>query len=152
MAFSIREKTERTLSEINVVPLVDVMLVMLVIFMITAPMIQRGVDVAVPKTKTGNVIPEERLIITITREDHIYTTGSDQRVGVQDVRDVIDRWYADKPVATEDRTIYVRADGEVPYSTLMRVIDEAKLAGIRAVGLVTDPQGAEEEREGKKDS
>ncbi len=144
-SFAGNGKTERTLSEINVVPLVDVMLVLLVIFMITAPMIQRGVDVAVPKTKSGNVIPQERLVLTITRENKIYAEGqSSNRVGLDELPTLISGWFDSRNIPDEDRKIYVRADGEVSYSTLMLVIDQAKSAGVKAVGLVTEPKGDED--------
>jgi biopolymer transport protein ExbD/biopolymer transport protein TolR len=150
MGFSTGDKTERTLSEINVTPLVDVMLALLIIFMITAPMIQRGMDVAVPKAKSGNVIPEDRLIITITKDNKIYAEGKGGQVGIDELPEIIDRWFANKPVAADQRTIYLRGDNEMPYATLMAVIDEAKTAGVRNVGLVTDPKGADDEKEGRK--
>ena len=150
MAFSTSDKTERTLAEINVIPLVDVMLVLLVIFMITAPMVMRGVDVAVPKTKSGNTIPEERLIITITKENELFSQGNkDDRVGLDELPGLINQWYAKRPVALDERTIYVRADAGVSYGTLMTVIDQAKVAGINAVGLVTDPRGTDDTEEEK---
>ena len=149
MAFN-PQKTESTLAEINVVPLVDVMLVLLIIFMITAPMIQHGLDVSVPKTKSGNVIPEERLIITISKDNELWAEGmKDNKVGLDQVPDLIGEWFAKRNVADDERTIYVRADGEVSYASLMAVIDAAKLAGVERVGLVTEPRGVEEQARDK---
>lgn len=141
MAFSTGDKTARTLAEINVVPLVDVMLVLLIIFMITAPVMMRGTDVAVPKTKSGTAIGEDRLIITITKENQLYAQNKkEDRIGVDELPALIQTFFASRSIAEADRTIFVRADEAVSYAMLMTVIDSAKQASVQKVGLITDPK------------
>lgn len=125
-----------TISQINVTPLVDVMLVLLVIFMVTAPIIQQGVQVNLPQAKAG-AIPgkEEQLVVTIARNGKIYL--NDNAMTVQELGkklQAIRRVQADKQV-------YLRADQDVRYGVVMKTIAEIKQAGIERLGMVTRPPG-----------
>ncbi|MFN7973679.1 MAG: biopolymer transporter ExbD [Acidobacteriota bacterium] len=155
MAFGIDKGTTRTassLSEINVTPLVDVMLVLLIIFMITAPMIQHGIDVSVPKTKHSPVIPQDRLIFTITKDKVIQPEGkgiTQGQIGPDQIPETIESYFAKSKTPKDERSIYIRADASVPYEYLMVVIDQAKESGISAVGLITEPKKEEDGKAGK---
>ena len=123
-----------SLSEINVVPLVDVMLVLLIIFMITAPMIQRGVDVKLPIAARTNQISGERAFITVPlsyRHDHVVYLG-DEPIRA----DVLQERVRQKIENLTDKKIYLRGDGGVLYQDLMEVFDRLKAAGVTDIGLV----------------
>jgi biopolymer transport protein TolR len=123
-----------SISEINVVPLVDVMLVLLIIFMVTAPMLQRGVDVNLPVARRAEPIAEERVFITVPltfRRDRIVRLGEERvPVGVlaERVRQVMDR--------RTDRKVFLRGDGGILLQELLDVMDRLKEAGIEQVGIV----------------
>lgn len=127
-----------TISQINVTPLVDVMLVLLVIFMVTAPILQQGVQVNLPQAKAG-AIPgtEEQLVVSIARNGKLYL--NDNPIGLQELGKklrAIGRLQADKQV-------YLRADQDVRYGVVMRTIAEIKQAGIERLGMVTRPPADE---------
>ncbi len=139
MAFSARHgRTQTALSEINVTPMVDVMLVLLVIFMITAPILQTGIQVNLPKTREAQSreATPESLIITVDKEGSVYLSGADERraVNVNDLPALINTRLGN----TKDRRIYVRGDGETPYRVIAYVLDQAKRAQAN-VSLVTEP-------------
>jgi TolR protein len=121
------------LSDINVTPLVDVILVLLIIFMVTAPMMQRGVDVRLPKVESAADAREERLVVTVTRDERIYV--NDQVVNINLVGERLQNMSR----ATGIDFVFLRADREVPYGRVMIVMDLIKKAGIEKVGLVTEP-------------
>jgi biopolymer transport protein TolR len=128
-----------SLSEINVVPLVDVMLVLLIIFMITAPMIQRGVDVKLPVATRTNQISGERAFITVPinyRQDHLVFLG-DEAIRV----DAMQERVRQKIEHATDKKVYLRGDGGVQYQDLMEVFDRLKAAGVSDVGLVAKLPG-----------
>jgi biopolymer transport protein TolR len=131
-ASSSREGT--TISQINVTPLVDVMLVLLVIFMVTAPIIQQGVQVNLPQTKASAIAgSEEPLIVTVAKDGKIYL--NDNVIGLADLGtklSAIRKLQADKQV-------YLRADQDVRYGTVMKTIAEIKQAGIEKLGMVSRP-------------
>jgi biopolymer transport protein TolR len=123
-----------TISQINVTPLVDVMLVLLVIFMVTAPIIQQGVQVNLPQTKASAIAgSEEPLIVTVAKDGKIYL--NDNVIGLADLGtklSAIRKLQADKQV-------YLRADQDVRYGTVMKTIAEIKQAGIEKLGMVSRP-------------
>jgi biopolymer transport protein TolR len=125
-----------TLAEINVVPLVDVMLVLLIIFMVTAPMIQRGIDVNLPVARRANQIEGERIFITVPvgyRENGIVFMGRDP------VRkDVLQERVRQKMQALADKQVYLSGDRRLSYGDLMDVFDRLKGAGVEKVGLETE--------------
>ncbi|HVA39682.1 MAG TPA: protein TolR [Candidatus Binataceae bacterium] len=120
-------------SQINVTPLVDVMLVLLVIFMVTAPMIQQGVEVSVPRVK-ASALPgkEEQFVVSITRNQEVYL--NDSRLGLDQLTEKLQAIAAVRP----DREVFVRADEEVPYGAVIKTMAAIKAAGIENVGMVTE--------------
>jgi biopolymer transport protein TolR len=129
-----------TISQINVTPLVDVMLVLLVIFMVTAPIIQQGVQVNLPQAQAG-AIPgkEEQLIVVINRNGRIYlndTAMTAAELG-QKLRAIAG--------VKADKEVYLRADQDVRYGVVMKVVAEIKQAGIQKLGMVTRPPQQEED-------
>ena len=139
MAFTTRNgRTQTALAEINVTPLVDVMLVLLVIFMITAPILQTGIQVNLPKTREAQAreATPESLIVTVDKEGSVYLSGTDERraVNINDLPSLINSRLA----SSKDRRVYVRGDGETPYRVIAYVLDQAKRAQAN-VSLVTEP-------------
>jgi biopolymer transport protein TolR len=134
MAFTTQNgRTATSLSEINVTPLVDVMLVLLVIFMVTAPMLQTGIDVQLPETKSvKEVNPEERIIISINREGLIYY-GS-ETIQFDAIADRLK-----KDAKSPKDSIFLRADKDVKWNSIVSVIDVIRGAGFDQVKLVTKP-------------
>ena len=123
----------RAVADINITPLVDVVLVLLIIFMITAPILQSGIEVAVPKTKTVNEITEERLVITIDRTQRVYL--GDAPINLNEVGAKLREKFRDP----ERQSIFVRADENVPFGAFATVMDAVKQAGITNVSIVTEP-------------
>ena len=124
----------RFLSEINVVPLVDVVLVLLVIFMVTAPMLHRGLDLALPQSKSNTIKPNERLLVLIDADDRVYLGGD--RVTMIHLRKRLQEAHALNP----ELSVYLRADRRVPYGRIVQVMDTVKGVGIERLGMVTNPQ------------
>ena len=122
------------LSEINVIPLVDVVLVLLVIFMVTAPMLHRGMDINLPTSATNNIKADERLIVTI-QKDHSLSLGNDP-ISLIDLRTKLVEAKASNPLIS----VYLRADQTVPYGTVIQIMDEVKGAKIERLGMVTGPK------------
>jgi biopolymer transport protein ExbD/biopolymer transport protein TolR len=127
-------RTQTSLSEINVVPLVDVVLVLLIIFMLTAPIIQSGIEVNVPKTKTVNELTKESLVVSINREQRLFV-GSDP-ININELGTRLQARIKDPETAM----IYLRADEEVPFGTIARVMDRARQAGVKNINVVTQPE------------
>ncbi|MPZ75181.1 MAG: protein TolR [Deltaproteobacteria bacterium] len=131
-ASSSRDST--TISQINVTPLVDVMLVLLVIFMVTAPIIQQGVQVNLPQAKTGAITgSDDLLVVSIAKTGKIYLNDN-----VMTLDELGTKLRAIRKNQA-DRQVYVRADQDVLYGTVMKTIAELKQAGIDRVGMVTRP-------------
>jgi len=132
-------RTASTLSEINVVPLVDVMLVLLIIFMITAPMIQRGVDVNLPVASRASRIEGDRVIVTIPpgyRQNHVvYVNQEAIRL------DLLQERVRQKMETLTTKQVFLRGDGTLLYQELMDVFDRLKAAGVDKVGLETKAPG-----------
>ena len=132
------QRDATTIAQINVTPLVDVMLVLLVIFMVTAPIIQQGVQVNLPQAKTS-AIPgtEEFLIVTVAKNGNIYLNDN-----AMSLRDLGDKLRAIKKLQA-DKQVYLRADQDVRYGVVMKAIAAIKQAGIERVGMVTRPPSEE---------
>ena len=128
-----------TLSEINVVPLVDVMLVLLIIFMITAPMIQRGVDVNLPVASRSSRIEGDRVVVTIPPA---YRQSRTVYLNDEPIRlDVLQERIRQKMETATTKQVYLRGDGTLLYQELMDVFDRLKAAGVEKVGLETKAPG-----------
>ena len=131
-------------SQINVTPLVDVMLVLLVIFMVTAPIIQQGVEVTLPAVK-AQALPgkEEQFVVSITRDRQIYL--NDAKLSADDLSGKLKAIAQERP----DREVFIRADDQVPYGEVIRTMAAIKAAGIENVGMVTEmPAGVSGDSEG----
>jgi len=126
-------QTRSSLADINITPLVDVVLVLLVIFMITAPVLQSGIEVAVPKTRTVKEITEQRQVVTIDRDQQVFL--GDKPVNVHDLASKLRQPGADP----SKQVIYLRADQRVPFGAFATVMDAVKQAGITKISIVTQP-------------
>jgi biopolymer transport protein ExbD/biopolymer transport protein TolR len=126
-------RTSSSLAEINVTPLVDVVLVLLIIFMITAPVLQSGIDVSVPKTRTVKEVTEQRLVLTINKDQQVYL--GDQMVNIHDIADKLHQ----QGVDPAHQSVYLRADEAVPFGVFATLMDAVKQAGITNVSIVTQP-------------
>ncbi len=134
MAFSFNRPEGDPVSDINVTPLVDVMLVLLVIFMITTPLFERGIDVNLPQTVSSNISGAERVILTIPKDKN-YVYFNSQPVNRSLMKNYLQQIFKSRP----DKTVYLFADKNVPYGDVLTVMDEVKQAGIETVGLATEP-------------
>jgi biopolymer transport protein TolR len=123
----------RLLAEINVIPLVDVVLVLLIIFMITAPLLYRGIDIKLPQAATNTIKPEERRVLTIERNEAIYLDKDPMTLGK--LSEVLPALRKDNP----NLSIYLRADRDVNYGLVVSVMDLVKRSGIDKLGIVTEP-------------
>jgi biopolymer transport protein TolR len=124
--------TQSTLSEINMVPFIDVVLVLLIIFMITAPILQSGIEVDVPKTKTVKEINEPRLVITIDKNQLIYL--ADVPVNINQLGTKV-KEQLKKP----QDSVFLRADETIPFGTFAKVIDALRQSGVSNISIVTEP-------------
>jgi biopolymer transport protein TolR len=126
-------RTQSSLADINVTPFVDVVLVLLIIFMVTAPILQSGIEVAVPKTRTVKEITEERLVISIDRQQRVYL--GNEALNINEIGRRLRRRVRDP----EQQAVFVRADENVPFGAFATVMDAVKQAGITNVSIVTEP-------------
>ncbi|HVZ18151.1 MAG TPA: biopolymer transporter ExbD, partial [Terriglobales bacterium] len=133
-------RTQSSLAEINITPLVDVVLVLLIIFMITAPVLQSGIEVNVPHTKTVKEVTEERLVISIDKDQRVFL-GNDP-VNINEIADKLHQKIRDP----QNQYIYVRADENVPFGAFATVMDAVKSSGITNVSIVTQPINANGKR------
>ncbi len=134
MAFTNNKgRTQSSLSDINITPFVDVVLVLLVMFMVTAPILQSGIEVEVPKTKTVKEITEERLVITIDKDQRVFL-GNDPI----NINEISDRLH-DKIRDPQGQSIFIRSDENVPFGAFATVMDAVKQTGITNVSIVTQP-------------
>jgi biopolymer transport protein TolR len=148
MAFDDTSADSGAISQINVTPLVDVMLVLLVIFMVAAPMLQEGVELQLPKE---SVVPlegqGEKLVLSITVDGDVFI-GKDNKLALEQVgpklKAIVD--------VRSDKSVYIRADRRVDYGTVMAVMARLRRAGIDKVGLMTDPQASYKEDAFEADS
>jgi biopolymer transport protein TolR len=126
------KNTQSTLSEINMVPFIDVVLVLLIIFMITAPILQSGIEVDVPKTKTVKEINEPRLVITIDKNQLVYL--ADVPVNINQLGTKV-KEQLKKP----QDSVFLRADESIPFGTFAKVIDALRQSGVSNISIVTEP-------------
>jgi biopolymer transport protein ExbD/biopolymer transport protein TolR len=126
------KQTQSTLSEINMVPFIDVVLVLLIILMITAPILQSGIEVDVPKTKTVKEINEPRLVITIDKNQLVYL--ADVPVNINQLGNKV-RAQLKKP----QDSVFLRADETIPFGTFAKVIDALRQSGVSNISIVTEP-------------
>jgi biopolymer transport protein ExbD/biopolymer transport protein TolR len=124
--------TQTSLAEINMVPFIDVVLVLLIIFMITAPILQSGIEVDVPKTKTIHEITEQRLVVTVDKAQRIYL--GDSPINIHELGDKVNAQLK-KP----QDAVYLRCDETVPFGAFATVIDTLRQAGINNISIVTQP-------------
>jgi len=131
MSLPSRSGDRRMLSEINVTPLVDVMLVLLVIFMVTAPMLQRGTDVQLPQAQHSDVKEQDRVTLTVTQDGRIYLNNEEIPKA---------QLLARITAATKDRekSVQFRGDAKVSYGLVIEIMDVLKAAGIENVGMITE--------------
>ncbi len=134
MAFTTpKGRTHTSLSEINVTPFVDVMLVLLVIFMLTAPILESGIEVDLPKTRTVKVLAEEKVVVTVDKKQTIYV-GNDpvniHRLG---------SYVLDHLSGAKETPVFVRCDQAVPFGAFAKVMDALKQANLTNVNIVTEP-------------
>ncbi len=132
MAFSSAGRTQTAMADINITPLVDVVLVLLLIFMLTAPVLQSGIEVAVPQTRTVNRVTEEHEVVTIDREQNVFL--QDKPIALHQLATLLG------PTARNTkRVVFVRADAKVPFGAFASVMDEVKRAGVTNISIVTQP-------------
>jgi biopolymer transport protein TolR len=134
MAFTAANgRTQSSISEINVTPLVDVVLVLLIIFMVTAPVLQSGIEVNVPRTRTVKEITEERMVISINKQQRVFL-GNDP-ININDIKTRLRQKIRDP----QHQSVFIRADEDVPFGAFATVMDAIKGAGITNVSIVTQP-------------
>jgi biopolymer transport protein ExbD/biopolymer transport protein TolR len=126
-------QTETSLSDINIVPFVDVVLVLLIIFMITAPILQSGIEVELPKTRTVKEIAEGRLVITIDRAQRVYL--GNEPVNIHE----IGRKVHAQMQSPQSDAVFLRCDETVPFGSFATVVDELRQSGIQNISVVTEP-------------
>ena len=122
-----------TLAEINIIPLVDVVLVLLLIFMLTAPMMYRGIDVNLPRAAAKPTAVEERMVLTITKEQGLYL--NERRITPAGLDDAL----RDAFRSRTDKTLYLKADAGLSYGAVIEAMDRVRRAGIERLGMVTEP-------------
>ncbi len=129
-----RNNDKRSMAEINVTPLVDVMLVLLIIFMVTAPMLSMGIDVNLPRVKSKSIdIAEEKLVLTINENREIFLNKT--RLPLPEIQEKLSAIFAERV----DREIFLRADKNVSYGFVVEVMSEIRKAGVDKLGMITEP-------------
>jgi biopolymer transport protein TolR len=134
MAFTTPQgRTRTSLSDINVTPFVDVMLVLLVIFMLTAPILESGIEVDLPKTRTVKAVAMQKVVITIDRRQTLYV-GNDP-VNINLLGTTVEQ----RLQGSSSAPVFIRADQSVPFGTFARVVDALKQANVSNINIVTEP-------------
>lgn len=135
------------MSEINVTPFVDVMLVLLVIFMVTTPILYQGVDVNLPKTESRpmpSLDRERKVVVTLNKNGEIFIEK--ERYTLDQLRIEIRKLMAGKGKNLTDEDVFLRADSSVPYGTVVEVMSEIRNAGVQKIGLITEPVPSNDQR------
>lgn len=128
-----KRRITTTLSEINVTPFVDVMLVLLVIFMVTTPLMEKGIDVNLPKEPAKDVEIIEKAVITVNKRQEIFLNG--RKIPIYEIETALKKAYNGRT----DREVFLRADKELPYGFIVKIMSKVKNAGIDKLGMVTEP-------------
>ena len=132
-----RNDPNKAMAEINVTPLVDVMLVLLIIFMVTAPMLSMGIDVNLPRVKSKSVdVTEEKLVLTVNEAKEIYLNKTKLPLG--EINSKLEAIFSNRI----DREVFLRADKNVPYGFVVEVMSEIRKAGVDKLGMITEPPEA----------
>ena len=126
------KSTQTSLSEINMVPFVDVVLVLLIIFMITAPILQSGIEIDVPKTKTVRDISQDRIVVSIDKNQRVYL-GNDP-INIRQLGPKIHSQLKDTK-----QSVFLRCDEKVPFGIFASVVDALRVSGINNISIVTEP-------------
>ena len=122
-----------SLAEINIIPLVDVVLVLLLIFMLTAPMMYRGIDVNLPRAAAKPTAVEERMVLTVTKDRQLYLNDKAILAGGLETR------LRQAFTSRTDKTLYLKADAGLSYGVVVETMDQVRRAGIERLGMVTEP-------------
>jgi len=137
MAFNPDTGTSRrigaTLAEINIIPLVDVVLVLLLIFMLTAPLMYRGIDVNLPRAAAKPTAVEERMVLTVTKDQGLFL--NDRRLTPTGLEDALRDAFKNRT----DKVLYLKADAGLSYGAVIETMDRVRRAGIERLGMVTEP-------------
>jgi len=129
-----RNDPNKSMAEINVTPLVDVMLVLLIIFMVTAPMLSMGIDVNLPRVKSKSIdVTEEKLVLTINEAKEIFLNKTKLPLG--ELNSKLEAIFSNRI----DREVFLRADKNVPYGFVVEVMSEVRKAGVDKLGMITEP-------------
>ena len=126
-------RSREMMADINIIPFVDVVLVLLIVFMITAPLLYRGMDIKLPSASTNSIKPTERKVLTVEKNQTVYLDK--EEIGLARLENRL----RDLKGTSPDVSLYLRADRDVPYGTVVHVMDLIKRAGIVKLGIVTEP-------------
>ena len=141
----VSDNDSRLMSDINVTPFVDVMLVLLIIFMVTAPMMTQGVNVDLPQASSDPLESQtEQLLVSINKDGQSFI--NDMAIPVELIRDKLEKIL----MGRTNREVYLKADKGVPYGTVVRVMSEIKNAGVEKLGMVTMPIESDADSDGQK--
>ncbi len=139
-ASSRRRQIGTHMSEINVTPFIDVMLVLLVIFMVTAPMMQSGIGINLPQAETDTKPAEEGLTLTVTKDQYVHIGDSVININLLERR--LTEYFTNRP----KKVVYLQVDKDVPWGVGVRVMDITKKAGVEIVGVITEPVDVKDKR------
>ena len=128
-----RRQVGTSMSEINVTPFVDVMLVLLVIFMVTAPMMQSGIGINLPQAETDSKPAEDGLTLSVTKDQYIHIGENTYNINLLERR--LTEYFLNRP----KKIVYLQADGDLPFRIIVRIMDITKKAGIEVIGIITEP-------------